>query len=179
MPHFPKPFFRPKKNRWYVQLDGKQVNLGPDEAEAFRRYHKIMADRGEKPPVVVTTADADPPLVAVFDEFLSWCLTHREKRTYETYKERIQSFLDALSDKRILAKDLRPYHLQAWVDGHADWNPGMKRGRLQSPPLRSSFERKQPASTRMHLATVPSAATQHQSGPSQTGHGDCFETRTH
>ena len=132
MPHFPKPFFRPKKNRWYVQLDGKQVNLGPDEAEAFRRYHRIMAERGEKPPVVVTTADADPPLVAVFDEFLSWCLTHREKRTYETYKERIQSFLHALSDKKILAKNLRPYHLQQWVDGHADWNPGMKRGRLQS-----------------------------------------------
>ncbi len=27
----PEPFFRPKKNRWYVQLGTKQVNLGPDE----------------------------------------------------------------------------------------------------------------------------------------------------
>ena len=32
MPHFPKPFFRRKKDRWYVQLDGKQINLGSDRA---------------------------------------------------------------------------------------------------------------------------------------------------
>jgi hypothetical protein len=51
MPHFPKPFFRPRKNRWYIQLDGKHVNLGPDETEAFRRYHEIMAERKQPLPV--------------------------------------------------------------------------------------------------------------------------------
>lgn len=130
MAHFPKPFFRPKKNRWYVQLDGKHVNLGPDEAAAFRRYHEVMAERGKPAPVVVTTAD--PALSSVLDEFLSWCLRHRERRTYDAYLERIQSFLDALPDKSLAAKDLRPFHLQQWVDGHTDWNPGMKRGRLQA-----------------------------------------------
>ena len=35
MKRFSQPFFRPKKNRWYVQLDGKQINLGPDETEAW------------------------------------------------------------------------------------------------------------------------------------------------
>jgi integrase len=29
-------------------------------------------------------------------------------------------------------KDLRPFHLQQWVDSHPDWNPGMKRGRMQA-----------------------------------------------
>jgi integrase/recombinase XerC len=129
--HFPKPFFRPKKNRWYVQLGGKQLNLGPDEADAFRQYHHIMAERKTPPPVVVSTA-SEPTLSIILDEFLTWCLRHREKRTYEAYRERIQSFLDALAEKTLLAKDLRPFHLQQWVDGHADWNAGMKRGRLQA-----------------------------------------------
>ncbi|HEX4608637.1 MAG TPA: hypothetical protein VH092_10575 [Urbifossiella sp.] len=80
MAHFPKPFFRPKKNRWYVQLDGKQVNLGPDEAAAVRRYNEVMAERGKPAPVVVATT-SDPALSAVLDEFLTWCLRHRERRT--------------------------------------------------------------------------------------------------
>ena len=43
MPHYPKPFFRAPRGLWYVQLDGRQVNLGPDRDEAFRRYHDLMA----------------------------------------------------------------------------------------------------------------------------------------
>jgi integrase/recombinase XerC len=130
MPHFPKPFFRPKKNRWYVQLDGKHFNLGPDRDQAFDRYHKIMADR--KQPVPVAALSSEPLLVEILDAFLDWCLKHRAKRTYEAYKERIEELLPSLDDRRMLARDLRPFHLQRWVDSHTGWNPGMKRGRLQS-----------------------------------------------
>ena len=42
MQRFPKPFFRKTRNRWTVQLHGKQVNLGPDRDEAFRRYYELM-----------------------------------------------------------------------------------------------------------------------------------------
>src|SRR4051794_27241606 len=45
MPHFPKPFFRKPRNRWAVEIDGKQFNLGPDEEEAFRRYYELMDQR--------------------------------------------------------------------------------------------------------------------------------------
>src|SRR5262249_50299706 len=92
--HFPKPFFRAKKNRWYVQLDGKHVNLGPDEGEAYRLYHTIMAKRGEAKPEV-----APPPkppeadtVVAVLELFLDWCQNHRELLTYQWYLERTQAF---------------------------------------------------------------------------------------
>lgn len=44
MPHFPKPFFRKSRSLWYVELDGKQVNLGPDREAAFKRYHQFMAE---------------------------------------------------------------------------------------------------------------------------------------
>src|SRR5438045_2576293 len=44
MPRFPKPFFKKSHQAWYVQLDGRQVRLGPDEAEAHRRYHALVAE---------------------------------------------------------------------------------------------------------------------------------------
>ena len=44
VPHFPKPFYRKPRRRWYVQINGKQINLGPDRDEAFRLYHEMMAD---------------------------------------------------------------------------------------------------------------------------------------
>jgi integrase len=141
MPHFPKPFWRPRKGRWYVQLDGKHVNLGADRADAFRRYYDLMADRKRPAPIAVVASD--PPLVAVLDAFLDWCLKHREKRTYETYKERIKEFVSSLPDKGLLARDLRPFHLQAWVDAHHHWNPGMKRGRLQSVQRAMNWAAKQ------------------------------------
>ncbi len=31
MAHRPKPFFKKSRSAWYVQLNGRQHNLGPDE----------------------------------------------------------------------------------------------------------------------------------------------------
>ena len=35
MTKFPKPFYRADRGLWYVQLDGKQIKLGPDRDNAF------------------------------------------------------------------------------------------------------------------------------------------------
>jgi hypothetical protein len=37
MPHFPKPFSGKNAGLRYVQLNGKQHNLGRDRDDAFRR----------------------------------------------------------------------------------------------------------------------------------------------
>jgi hypothetical protein len=50
MAHFPKPFFRTSRGLWYVQLDGRQVNLGAEKAEAFKAYHHLMQHRSEPDP---------------------------------------------------------------------------------------------------------------------------------
>jgi hypothetical protein len=42
MPHFLKPWWRSKRNAWFVQVDRKQVNLGPDRDAALERYHGLM-----------------------------------------------------------------------------------------------------------------------------------------
>jgi len=41
--HFPKPFYKKSRACWYVEIDRKQIKLGPDQAEAFRLYHELMA----------------------------------------------------------------------------------------------------------------------------------------
>jgi hypothetical protein len=74
MPHFPKPFFRKDRGLWYVQLHGKQHNLGPDKDAAFTAYHKLMAQPEQKP----VRSDS---VVAVIDEYLEWCHKHRRTAT--------------------------------------------------------------------------------------------------
>src|SRR5438876_3833549 len=102
MAHFPKPFFRPKKNRWYVQLDGKHVNLGPDEEEAWVHYHELMAARGKEPkvppppPPKAVRAPEDIPVVSVLDLFLEWCENHRAQLTLLWYQERCQWFVKTI-----------------------------------------------------------------------------------
>jgi hypothetical protein len=83
MPHFPKPFYRAPRDRWYVEIDGKQINLGPDKDEAYRTYHQIMATRGQAAPPHQVSGERSPPVVAILDLFLEWCQKHRATRTYE------------------------------------------------------------------------------------------------
>ena len=42
----PQPFYKKSRNTWYVQLDGRQINLGPNEQAAFDEYHRLMLKRG-------------------------------------------------------------------------------------------------------------------------------------
>ncbi|TWT34444.1 hypothetical protein [Blastopirellula retiformator] len=44
MRKFPKPWFRPKRGLWYVTLNGRQVNLGPDKEAAFEQYKQLLAE---------------------------------------------------------------------------------------------------------------------------------------
>jgi hypothetical protein len=80
MPRFPKPFFRASRNVWYVQIDGKQINLGADRDTAFALYHKLMTAerRGE-----TRGAARCQSLVAIIDVFLEWVQKNRSGDTYE------------------------------------------------------------------------------------------------
>jgi len=116
MARFRKPFFRAPRGLWYVQLDGKQINLGPNKDAAFTAYHGLMQERAEKPkPIEVPP---DPRLVVVIvDEFLDWCEKHRAPDTYRWYKDRLESFCKTI-ETTLTAIDLRPHHVQKWVDNY-------------------------------------------------------------
>jgi len=118
MPHFPKPFFRPNRGLWYVQINGKQINLGSDEAAAFKTYYGLMQQRDTSP-------DAPPPIptanqrlvVVIVDEFLDWSQKHQAAKTYRWYKDRLNSFV-ATIDSALTADQLKPHHVQKWVDNY-------------------------------------------------------------
>lgn len=116
MSHFPKPFFRPARRLWYVQMAGKQINLGPDRDAAFERYHELMIDvrrHGSVPQAIPS-----PPVlvVEVIDKFLDWVHTHRSPETFEWYRYRLQRFAE--QHRTLTVSDLRPYHVQEWVNGY-------------------------------------------------------------
>jgi hypothetical protein len=43
----PKPFYCKQTATFYVQIDGQQMNLGPNETEAYRLWHLLIAGSDE------------------------------------------------------------------------------------------------------------------------------------
>lgn len=103
MPHFPKPFFKKSRALWYVEIDRKQINLGPDRDAAFRRYHEIMTQPREH-------KVSPEALVVIIDAFLDWVAKHRAAETFEWYRYRLQRFVKRYPDMR--AADLRVFHVE-------------------------------------------------------------------
>ena len=94
MSHFPKPFFRAPRGVWYVQINKKQHNLGPDRKRAFELYHDLM----RQPQPQRVAADS---VVAIIDAFLDWCQKHRAPDTYVWYQSRLQLFVEGHSDRTL------------------------------------------------------------------------------
>ncbi len=113
MARFRKPFFRASRGLWYVQIAGKQINLGSDEVAAFKTYHRLMQQE------TATAAPVDHHLVVVLvDEFLDWCEKHRAPDTYRWYKDRLNSFCKTIPSD-LTTDQLKPHHVQKWVDDYA------------------------------------------------------------
>ena len=137
MPHHAKPFFRSGRG-WYVQLGKQQIKLcdGPEnsdtEAAAWVRYHLVMAERATTQNVPKMSPPADGPLaVEILDKYLDWCQKHRAVRTFDWYRDHIQSFLNSLSGAAALAvAALKPFHVIEWADKHGDWSPAYRRGAI-------------------------------------------------
>ena len=121
MPKFPKPFFRTARNAWYVQVAGKQVTLGPDRDAAFRRYHELMGRPKSDPQPVA--ADA---VLSVLDAFLDWCQKYKAGRTYDWYRDYLESFAQTIPPGLTIGR-LKPFHVQQWLDANPGWRTG-KRG---------------------------------------------------
>ncbi len=121
---FPKPWFRPSRGVWYVTLDGRQIGLGPNREEAFQQYHKLMT-AGRPMPV------ASDSVLALVDAFLDWCQKNRSRETYHWYLDRLQRFAKAVPPD-LRSGQLRPFHVQQWVDAMDGIGPGTKRNYMRS-----------------------------------------------
>ncbi|HOW74025.1 MAG TPA: site-specific integrase [Phycisphaerae bacterium] len=126
MARFPKPFFRTARLAWFVQVGSRQIRLAEGRDEAFRRYHEFMAAPQEPPPV------SKSELVAVVvDAFLDFVQQHRSPETYRWYKDRLELFCNAIPAS-LTVDQLRPFHLQKWIDSHPDRSNGTKRNYCRS-----------------------------------------------
>ena len=108
MPKFPKPWYR-KKRGWYVTLDGEQIPLGKEREAAFEQYHELMRQPRERK---VPAAS----VVSIIDQFLDWVQKNRAADTYVWYQSRLQLFARKYPD--LLTKELKPIHVQQWIDGY-------------------------------------------------------------
>lgn len=136
MPRFRKPFFRADRGLWYVQLNGRQINLGAEKDAAFAAYHQMMGGRSPAVPApsaapVAAAASQQRLLVVVIDEFLDWCEKHRAPDTYRWYKDRLNEFCQSIPAE-LLIGELRPFHVQKWVDGYEGISSGTKRNHCRA-----------------------------------------------
>jgi integrase len=113
-----KPWYRSDRRSWFVSIDGVRHNLGPNKKCAFARFHEMMV----RP---VKRRLASDSLVTIIDAFLEWCQNHRAADTYQWYRDRLQRFADI--HPNLTTRDLRPFHVQQWLDGMHGLASGSKR----------------------------------------------------
>lgn len=111
----PKPFFRTHDSWWYVQLGKRQHKLvhgRENEAEAYRRYHRLMAAEG------LVEKKTGPVRVAVLcDLFLDFSEQNHEPDTFRWFKHFLQSFCERHGTMDVA--DLKPFHVSRWLAAHA------------------------------------------------------------
>jgi integrase len=119
MPHFPKPFFKEGRGVWYVEIDRRQHNLGPDKEAAFARYHELMRNRPK--PVDRMTA------IGIVRTFFDWVQTNTSSRTVEWYERHLNVFIEALPATLPVSR-LKPFHVTQILGQHPRWSSSTKHG---------------------------------------------------
>jgi integrase len=126
--HYPKPYFRPNRQTWYVQIDGKEYTLGRDETAAWQKYHELMAARGKKQPAPQQTVRT---VVSILEEFMEKEASEKAPRTYEHYRRFLKSFRLALP-AGLTIDELAPGHVTDWLHQHKDWSSATKHGGIHA-----------------------------------------------
>jgi integrase len=158
MKKHPAPWFRKSDGWWYVQLGKEQIKLtsGEDnEEQAWREYHRVMAERGRSP--IRVEPMAKPTVTRILNLFLDWSKKNHRPRTYEWYQSYLASFQAHAGRLRIGEPDrgeevLQPHHVTTWLNQNPDWkhsrrcaviavkramNWAYKEGYITAEPLRN------------------------------------------
>jgi hypothetical protein len=134
MPFQAKPWYRSQTDSWYVEIDGRQQNLGkhPENSPPPRKgkhgwnappailtaFHKLMAEGPQLPPAAAVL------VCQVCDLFLTFSEKHNDARTFKWYKAYLQDFCDSYGTMK--AVELKPLHVTRWLDAHPDWGTGRR-----------------------------------------------------
>jgi integrase len=101
-----KPFYKASHGAWYVTVNGKQVRLGTDQAEAEKEYHRLLAADA---PVTTRTTVAQ-----LIDKFLGWAEANKAPRTFEWYCGHCRSFVKSIGYKMLIDK-VTPNDVDRWL----------------------------------------------------------------
>ena len=103
----PKPWYRKQTKSWYVQIDGKQINLGSKKRNAWRKYHEIMANGA-------VSARTDTAIL-LLDKYLTWCDHNLAAATVRKNRFHLKRFGTHIKPQ-LTATDVKPLHVQRWID---------------------------------------------------------------
>ncbi len=78
------PWFRKATASWYVQSNGRLVNLGRDKDKAFKAWHRLQAE-GEAP-------EESPTIAWLVDTWLERCEADLKPTTMHGYRFFAKSF---------------------------------------------------------------------------------------
>ena len=126
MPRDPKPWFRKDRDAWFVTINGRRYNLGPERDAAHDRFHELMLTGGE--------GDGSNSAITVFrlfDDFLEWTKAQRAANTYEWYRHLLEGFSSFLSVDRS-AMRLKPVDLVRYTAQNPKWSPTYQRDCIRS-----------------------------------------------
>jgi hypothetical protein len=112
----PQPWFRKSTQSWYVCIGGRQIPLGKDRDEAFRKFHGMMADR--RPDL----AGADPELRV--GQLVNVFLADAQRRLKPNTLRITKAFLDSFAVQfgKLRVPEVKRLHVEAWVRAHPRWS---------------------------------------------------------
>lgn len=115
------PWLRSQNQTWYVQLGGRQVNLGKDKRAAFAEYHRLMGSSG--------AVFKDHLVREILDHYWTWLQANRSPETYKPRKPILVSFGQSIPP-RLRVRQLQPFHVQRWIDASYSTNGPTRRNNL-------------------------------------------------
>ena len=67
-------------------------------------------------PKVFGSAVAAESVLNLLDAFLDWCQNHKAGRTYDWYRDYLESFARTAHCHYLTIERLKPFHVQQWLD---------------------------------------------------------------
>ncbi|HMO83434.1 MAG TPA: tyrosine-type recombinase/integrase, partial [Lacipirellulaceae bacterium] len=138
----PKPWYRKQNKTWYVEIGGKQVNLGRDKREAHEKFRRMNYRPGQQ---VHTVRD-------IIDAYWNWLRRNRAQSTCDRRHPILQSFgLSVPASLR--GADLKAHHVQAWLDAN-DKKRKPQRGKGTKGKTQRSDEELSPTTVGDYITTI-------------------------
>jgi integrase len=102
----PTPWFRKQNQTWYVQIEGRQINLGKNKKDAFAEYLKLMH---------LGVPKGDQSVRQILDAYWNWARSNLAEETCKSRKGPLTSFGESVP-RSLKATNVRAYHVQKWID---------------------------------------------------------------